>query len=93
MVAFWFQAQPYSRDNQLPDKFKDFATEHIGGSGPTKAFLAHCRRELFHEQVNVVLDEEFIEAWIHGIIIACHDGILRRFYPRIFIHSADYPEK
>jgi hypothetical protein len=46
-----------------------------------------------HEQVNVVLDEEFIEAWIHGIIISCHDGILRRFYPRIFTHSADYLEK
>jgi hypothetical protein len=29
----------------------------------------------------------------HGIVIMCHDGIERRFYPRIFTYSADYPEK
>ncbi|KAG6906368.1 hypothetical protein DXG01_014299, partial [Tephrocybe rancida] len=78
----------------LPDSFKDFVSEHIGGKGgPTQAFLAHCRRELFHTQWSILLDEEFLEAWEHGIVIICLDGIKRRFYPRIVTYSADYPEK
>jgi hypothetical protein len=39
------------------------------------------------------LDPEFMYAYIHGIVIECFDGILRRFFPRIFTYSADYPEK
>lgn len=41
----------------------------------------------------LLLDEEFMHAYEHGIIIECPDGISRRFYPRIFTYSADYPEK
>jgi hypothetical protein len=40
-----------------------------------------------------LLDDEFLEAYKHGIIIACCDGIIRRFFPRILTYSADYPEK
>ncbi|KAF7973280.1 hypothetical protein HWV62_15647 [Athelia sp. TMB] len=62
----------------LPDEFKDFANEHIGGKGPKAPFLAHCRREFFHAQLEILLDDEFLEAWVHGIVIMCFD---------------DYPEK
>jgi hypothetical protein len=55
--------------------------------------MNHCHREFFHEQWKVILDDDFIEAWKHGIVILCCDGIKRRFYPRIFTYSADYPEK
>ena len=55
--------------------------------------MAHCYRELMHEQWKVILDDEFIEAWKHGIVITCCDGIQRRFFPRFFTYSADYPEK
>jgi hypothetical protein len=55
--------------------------------------MTHCHREFFHEQWKVLLDDDFIEAWKHGIVIVCCDGIRRRFYPRIFTYSADYPEK
>jgi hypothetical protein len=68
-------------------------TSHYGGKGPTDSFLAHCHREMLHEQWKILLDEEFIEAYIHGIVIKCADGIERRFYIRIFTYSADYPEK
>jgi len=34
-----------------------------------------------------------MEAYEHGIIIDCGDGVRRRIYPRIFFYSADYPEK
>jgi Plavaka transposase len=59
----------------------------------TSECATHCHRELFHEQWNILLDSEFLEAYEHGIVILCCDGITRRFYPRIFTYSADYPEK
>ena len=34
-----------------------------------------------------------MKAYKFGILILCADGILRRVFPRIFIYSADYPEK
>jgi hypothetical protein len=67
--------------------------ERIGGKGPNSAFMAHCHHELYHAQWSVILDDEFLEAYEHGIVIECCDGIRRRFYPRIFTYSADYPEK
>ena len=44
-------------------------------------------------QCNILLDDEFIEAWVHGIVIKCCDGITCHFYPRIFMYLADYLEK
>jgi hypothetical protein len=79
--------------HQLPDAFKDFAGHYIGGGGPTSAFLAHCRREMFHAQWVILLDDDFVNVYKHGIVIECLDGVMRRFYPRIFTYSADYPEK
>lgn len=80
--------------HQLPDAFQDFASTQVGGGrAPTAAFTTQCHRELMHEQWKILLDDEFLEAWEHGIILRCPDGILRRFYPRIFTYSADYPEK
>jgi len=58
-----------------------------------KELLTHCRRELMHEVWRQLLDPEFILAYQHGIVIKCLDGVFRRFYPRIFTYSADYPEK
>ena len=66
---------------------------HSGGKGLTKAFMAHCHREFFHAQWKVLLDDEFMDAYEHGIVIECCDAIKRRFYIRIFAYSADYPEK
>ena len=77
---------------QLPDAFKDFATNNVGRV-PTKAFMAHCRREVLHAQWTILLDDEFIKAYEHGIVVECWDGITRRCYPRILTYSADYPEK
>jgi hypothetical protein len=79
---------------QLPDCFEEFASSQTaGGKAPNPAFMAHCHREFFHEQWKVILDDDLIEAWKHGIVIICWDGIKRRFYPRIFTYSADYKEK
>jgi hypothetical protein len=78
---------------QLPDTFKAFVMEHLGGKGPNSAFMAHCHREIYHTQWAIILDDEFLEAYEHGIVIKCCNGIQRRFYPHIFTYSADYKEK
>ena len=65
----------------------------MGGKKLTRELLAHCHRELIHEQWKCLLDDEFLFAYEHGIVIVCSDGLQRRFYPRIFTYSADYPEK
>jgi len=65
----------------------------MGGKSVNRDLMAHCRREALHAQWEILLDDEFVEAYRHGIVIKCCDGITRRFYPRIFTYSADYPEK
>ena len=55
--------------------------------------LAHCKRELFHTVWNILLDNDFIEAYKNGIVVKCFDGKYWHVYPRIFTYSADYPEK
>ena len=67
--------------------------QHLGDKAAIDALRTHCQRELFHEQWKILLDAEFLEAYKHGIVILCCDGIRRRFFPRIFTYSADYPEK
>jgi Plavaka transposase len=59
----------------------------------TAATLTHCKRELFHALWELFLDEDFMHAYEHGILIMFPDGIVRHVFPRIFTYSADYPEK
>jgi hypothetical protein len=40
-----------------------------------------------------LLNEEFMEAYVHGMPIECVDGTVCWFFPHIFTYSADYPEK
>lgn len=46
-----------------------------------------------HSVLNTVLDNKFIHAYHHSIVVPCVDGKTRHLYPRIFTYSADYPEK
>ncbi|KAI0069553.1 hypothetical protein K474DRAFT_1610279 [Panus rudis PR-1116 ss-1] len=77
---------------KLPDAFHDWFLKETG-HGVSADLLTHCRRELFHAIWAVLLDDEFLCAYHHGIVIDCTDGVRRRVYPRIFTYSADYPEK
>jgi hypothetical protein len=56
-------------------------------------FMAHCHRELTHAQLEIIFDDKFVAAYIHGMVVKCCDDLSRRFYPRFFVHSSDYPEK
>ncbi|KAJ3825180.1 hypothetical protein F5880DRAFT_1611327 [Lentinula raphanica] len=80
----------------LPASFHDFASRFFTKWSTAKqreGLLTHCRRELMHAVWRFLLDDEFLHACKYGIVIRCHDGVQRRFYPRIFTYSADYPEK
>ncbi|KAI0668987.1 hypothetical protein C8Q78DRAFT_933009, partial [Trametes maxima] len=77
----------------LPDHIQDFVRAQNGGKSASAPLVTHCRRELFHGQWECMLDDEFVHAYEHGIVIDCMDGVRRRIYPRIFTYSADYPEK
>jgi hypothetical protein len=66
---------------------------HSGGKTSHDLLMTHCHREFFHAQWKALLDEDFIKAYTHGVVITCCDGLKRRFCPCIFTYSADYPEK
>jgi len=55
--------------------------------------ITHLKRELIQKVWELLLDDEFMEAYEHGIVITCADGVTRRIFPRFFTYSADYPEK
>jgi hypothetical protein len=74
---------------QLPDSIHDVITP---GSEQAKV-ITHCRRELMQQVWHLMLDDEFVTAYEHGFVSDGIDGTPRRFYPRIFTYSADYPEK
>ena len=63
------------------------------GRGPSKSLIAHIRQEIMHAQWALLLDDDFLQIYVHGMVIECVDGVLRRFYPQIFTYLADYPEK
>ncbi|KAG6853157.1 hypothetical protein C0991_006487 [Blastosporella zonata] len=79
-------------EHVLPDSFNNFY-ESLAGEAPSADVLTHCRRELMHSVWQIILDNDFLYAYEHGIVIQCPDGMLHRFYSRIFTYSADYPEK
>ena len=65
----------------------------IFGKSATKEMLTHLRRELIQSVWAIILDDEFMNAYAHGIPLQLSDGIVRCVFPRIFTYSADYPEK
>ncbi|KAG2336350.1 hypothetical protein BDR05DRAFT_978806 [Suillus weaverae] len=63
----------------LPDAIKDIVSNlpRISKSGMV-ALQAHCRRDLFQSCWKHLLDADFLDAYCHGIVLQCPDGILRR---------------
>ncbi len=55
--------------------------------------LTHLRRELVHAVWILLMDDEFMHAYVHGIVFQLVDGIPRILFLRFLTYSADYPEK
>lgn len=79
-------------DVQLPDTLQDFYRK-VYGTAATADILRFCKQELVHAIWLLLLDDDFVKAFVHGLLILCADAVWRRAYPRFFTYSADYPEK
>ncbi len=69
------------------------AYEEKFGEPPSAAVLRLLKHDLMQKIWLLLLDDEFMDAYTHGIKLICSDGVIRRIFPRIFTYSADYPEK
>jgi hypothetical protein len=77
---------------KLGDKLQEFYKD-VFGKAATAAMLTHLRRELAHAAWMLLMDDDFMHAYVHGHLFRLVDGITRVFFPRFFTYSADYPEK
>ena len=71
---------------------QDFYRSFFGKSA-TANTLTHCKCELNYVIWVLLLDDKFIAAYTHGIIIWCGDSVMQYVFPCFFTYSADYPEK
>ena len=56
----------------------------IFGDRTTSQVYTHCKRELMQAIWALLLDEKFMYAYEHGIVIKCGDGVTRRVFPHFF---------
>ncbi|PSS31923.1 hypothetical protein PHLCEN_2v2304 [Hermanssonia centrifuga] len=87
-IMLWSDSTHLAQFDTIQDWY-----EEIFGKAATAAVLTHCKRELMHAIWLLLLDDDFMHAYEHGIVITFADGIARRVFPRIFTYSADYSEK
>jgi hypothetical protein len=63
------------------------------GKSASAAILTHLRRELAQAIWMLLLDDDFMHAYIHGVLFRLADGIMQLFFPLFLVYSSDYPEK
>jgi hypothetical protein len=78
---------------QLPDLLNNFLMSFLCYPSQQKPLLTHCKHELLHQVWWLMLDDKFLDAYQHSIILQCGNGVIQRVYPWIFTYAADYPEK
>jgi hypothetical protein len=59
----------------------------------TSDMLTHLRRELAQAVWLLLLDDDFIHAYLHGLLLTLEDGVNRLGVLRFMTYSADYVEK
>ena len=55
--------------------------------------LTHIRREIAQAVWMLIMDDEFMHAYVNGYSEELIDGVTRLGFPRFLTYSADYPEK
>jgi len=83
---------PYLQNIKLPDDFQDSYFSLFEDASLSEVYT-YCKRELMQAIWKLLLDEDFMHAYEHGIVICCGDRITRRVFPCFFAYLADYPEK
>ena len=64
---------------QLPDDFQDIYVQKFGDASSAEVYT-YCKQELIQEVWRLLLDGKFMEAYEHGIVIKCSDGIKHHFF-------------
>ena len=77
---------------QLGDDLQE-AYKSFFGVLATAPMLTHLRREVMQAVWLLILDNEFMHAYIHGIELEFIDDDPYIFLPRFFTNSNDYLEK
>ncbi|KAK1221912.1 hypothetical protein PQX77_015271 [Marasmius sp. AFHP31] len=78
---------------KVPDSFKN-KYKDLMGRAATEEVFRFVKRELIQlVWALIISDPGFVEAYLHGKLERCADGIIRLLFPRLFAHSADYVEK
>lgn len=77
---------------QLDDRIQEQYKIEFGKPA-TVAVLKQLKKDLFHAIWTFLLDDDFIDAYSHGLVAKLADGIQRLSFPRFLIYSMDYPEK
>ena len=65
----------------------------MSGDARNAPLLTHCQHEFIQAVWVLLLNEDFKDAYHHGMVITCADGITQRVYLQLVTYSADYPEK
>ncbi|KAI0365862.1 hypothetical protein BV20DRAFT_1027357 [Pilatotrama ljubarskyi] len=76
----------------LPDTLQD-AYMKLYGLAATAAVLTFLKRELIQRIWLLLLDDAFVYAYVHGLVLLCGDDVRRRLFIRFLLYAADYPEK
>lgn len=76
----------------MPADLHDQYRTHFGEAA-SDAVVSFLKREMVHAAWEVLLDDEFVDAYENGIVRTCADGVTRKIFIRITTYSADYPEK
>ncbi|KAG2002286.1 hypothetical protein CC2G_004487 [Coprinopsis cinerea AmutBmut pab1-1] len=63
------------------------------GVNLSPAHQAFLKKELVHAVWALLMDPEFMYAYVHGFEWEFWDKVIRLVFPRIFTHSSDYPER
>ncbi|PPQ73255.1 hypothetical protein CVT24_009970 [Panaeolus cyanescens] len=87
-----FSAHHIAYIPSLPKNLQDIYSKAFSTTASAET-ITHLKRELMHAIWSLLLDKDFIEAYEHGIVMQCADGVWRLVFPRFFTYSADYPEK
>jgi hypothetical protein len=55
-------------------RLQGLVADHIGRKGPNNVFIARCYREFYHAQWAIIVADESLEAYVHGVVIDCCNG-------------------
>ncbi|KZV88625.1 hypothetical protein EXIGLDRAFT_751594 [Exidia glandulosa HHB12029] len=78
---------------KIPDAVHDEIKAMNVKKSVKKKILTQIRRDLMHGCWKQILDKDFCRAYKEGFVVTCQDGVARRFFPRFYTYTADYPEK